>query len=126
MEKSEKTLLVSESLLINIDISNGEDISALSVIRYPGSKYEMVNVFYGGEAEWMYERLVTKRHPNIINSIMPQDATRLHPNITCDGDKRMLYDDVLSKNNIPHDFLTKQFNIPEDSVNTLKEEENIL
>lgn len=48
---------ISESLIIGYDSSNGTDISALSVVRFNGTKRTMLNTFFGEEADLMYDRL---------------------------------------------------------------------
>jgi len=50
-------LLVSETLMIGIDVSNREDLSVMQVARVEGNKINYINSFYGQEAEEMHERL---------------------------------------------------------------------
>lgn len=62
---TENHLKVSESLIIDIDISNGDDIPVMQVARRVGNKCEIINTFYGEEAEWTYEHLINNRHHKI-------------------------------------------------------------
>lgn len=50
-------LLVSETLMVGIDVPNGEDISVMQVVRVEGNKLYNINSFYAEDAEEMYERL---------------------------------------------------------------------
>lgn len=52
---------VSETLMVEYDSSNGTDISALSVVRFSGIKREVINIFIGEEADWMYDRLLNDK-----------------------------------------------------------------
>ena len=49
---------VSETLMVEYDSSTETDISALSVVRFSGTRREVVNTFIGEEADWMYDRLI--------------------------------------------------------------------
>jgi len=51
---------VSASFLIGVDISAGEDISVVQIVRRIGNSVEIVNTLYGREAEEMYEKLVNE------------------------------------------------------------------
>jgi len=62
---TENKLRVSESLMINIDISNGDDISVLQTIKYSNGKREVINTMYGEEAEWTYRHLTTNPHSKL-------------------------------------------------------------
>jgi len=57
-----RAMKVSEALTIGIDISNGTDISCISVGRRTGDEVEIINVFVGEEAEWMYNKLTTTKN----------------------------------------------------------------
>jgi hypothetical protein len=52
---------VSETLMVEYDSSTGTDISALSVVRFSGTRREVVNTFIGEEADWMYDRLINDK-----------------------------------------------------------------
>lgn len=52
---------ISETLMVEYDSSNGTDISALSVVRFSGTRREVVNTFIGEEADWMYYRLINDK-----------------------------------------------------------------
>lgn len=52
---------VSETLMVEYDSSTGTDISALSVVRFSGTRREVVNTFIGEEADWMYARLINDK-----------------------------------------------------------------
>ena len=56
-KKTENQLKVSETLMIGIDISQGDDISVLQVVRVNGNNREVINTMYGEEAEWTYNHL---------------------------------------------------------------------
>lgn len=59
-EDKEPRIRISRCLLIGVDISDGKDISALQVSERVGQGMVVRNIFYGEEAEWMYDRLVGK------------------------------------------------------------------
>ena len=59
-KKEEPKLLVSETLILGIDISGGKDISCVQVGKVRGNSSEIINTFYGEEAEWMYQRLINR------------------------------------------------------------------
>ena len=59
-------LKVSETLTIGVDISDNGDVSVLQIVRYSGSKREVVNTMYGEEAEWTYQHLINNCHHNVI------------------------------------------------------------
>ena len=52
---------VSETLMVEYDSSIGTDISALSVVRFNGTRRDVVNTFIGEEADWMYVRLINDK-----------------------------------------------------------------
>ena len=52
---------VSETLMVEYDSSNGTDVSALSVVRFSGTRREVVNTFISEEADWMYGRLINDK-----------------------------------------------------------------
>jgi hypothetical protein len=56
----EINLKVSETIIIGVDISNDKDISCVQVAKQTGSSFEVVNTFYGEEAEKMYEMLTNR------------------------------------------------------------------
>lgn len=65
IESRSKGLLVSETLIIGIDLSNGNDLSAVQVSQRVGNSYKVINSFYGEEAEWMAGRLIDTQHKDI-------------------------------------------------------------
>lgn len=56
-KKTENQLKVSETLMIGVDIGQGDDISVLQVTRIHNGKQEVLNTMYGMEAEWTYNHL---------------------------------------------------------------------
>lgn len=55
-------LKVSETFILGIDISAGKDISCVQVTRQFGNGKEIINTFYGEEAEWTYNHLLNNKH----------------------------------------------------------------
>lgn len=55
---------VSESYIIGVDFSDGEDQSVLTVTRYNVAQLTMFNMFTGEDAEWMYNRLTNQHLKN--------------------------------------------------------------
>jgi len=53
-----RTLGGSDFLTIGVDLSNGKDLSCVTVARQKGNTREVINSFFGEEAEWMYARLI--------------------------------------------------------------------
>lgn len=49
----------SETLVIGYDMTDGLDMSALAISRVENSKLTVVNIFYGEEADSMYNQLTT-------------------------------------------------------------------
>lgn len=58
---------VSETLMVEYDSSTGTDISALSIVRFSGTRREVVNTFVGEEADWMYDRLINDKTGRVKN-----------------------------------------------------------
>ena len=58
---------VSETLMVEYDSSTETDISALSVVRFSGTRREVVNTFIGEEADWMYDRLINDKTERVKN-----------------------------------------------------------
>ena len=56
-KKTENRFKVSETLMIGVDIGQGDDISVLQVTRIHNGKQEVLNTMYGMEAEWTYNHL---------------------------------------------------------------------
>ena len=56
-KKTENRFKVSETLMIGVDIGQGDDISVLQVVRVNGNNREVINTMYGEEAEWTYNHL---------------------------------------------------------------------
>ena len=55
-------MIVSESLIIGIDISENGDTATLIVSKkQPGKVTEIVNTFQGEEATELYMKLITKK-----------------------------------------------------------------
>ena len=54
-------LKVSESYIIGIDISPDGDESTLTVAQHVGSRLNLINVFYGQEAENIYNKLTNNK-----------------------------------------------------------------
>jgi hypothetical protein len=50
-------MLISESYIIGVDISDGEDLPVITVAKSTGSKLTHVNVVIGDEAKDLYEKL---------------------------------------------------------------------
>lgn len=50
----------SETLLIGFDCTNDRDLSCLAVSKITGDKLTVTKLFYGQEAEEMYNKLTTK------------------------------------------------------------------
>lgn len=46
-------------LIIGYDFSNGRAINALTVGKQNNDKVEIINIFYGGEASDIYQKLTT-------------------------------------------------------------------
>lgn len=67
----ENKLGISDSLLIGIDISNGDDIAVMQVVRYTGDKCEVINTLFGDEAIWTYDHLIARPH-NVSAIIQPK------------------------------------------------------
>ena len=54
-------MVKTDTLLISLDMSRGEDVGILIVGRKgKGKKIDIVNAFQGEEARELYERIVTK------------------------------------------------------------------
>ena len=53
----ENKLGLSDSLGIGIDISDGDDVAVMQIVRYTGNKCEVINTLYGEEAILTYEHL---------------------------------------------------------------------
>lgn len=52
----------TDTVLVSFDFSHGKDNSVLIVGRKrPNGHVEIINAFQGEEAEWMYQKLVTKK-----------------------------------------------------------------
>ena len=52
----------TDTVLVSFDFSHGKDNSVLIVGRKrPNGSVEIINAFQGEEAEWMYQKLVTKK-----------------------------------------------------------------
>lgn len=58
--ETEKKLIVSESLILGVDISGEEDISCVQVGRATLSGTEIINTLYGKEAEDIYRLLIDR------------------------------------------------------------------
>ena len=57
----------SESLIIGYDETNGRDHTVLIVGRKKkGQEVEVINAFQGEEADWMYQKRVTKKEKNNV------------------------------------------------------------
>jgi hypothetical protein len=66
-KKTENRFKVSETLMIGVDIGQGDDISVLQVTRIHNGKQEVLNTMYGMEAEWTYQHLLmTCRKSNSV------------------------------------------------------------
>ena len=79
---TENKLRVSESFMINIDISNGDDISVLQTIKYSNGKREVINTMYGEEAEWTYRHLTTNPHSKLhCTDFQNANWKKANPNI---------------------------------------------
>lgn len=61
-ESESTTLKVSETLIIGVDISAGEDVSVLQVARHSKGINTIINTFVGKEAEDMYYQLTSFGH----------------------------------------------------------------
>lgn len=64
-KKTENRFKVSETLMIGVDIGQGDDISVLQVTRIRNGKQEVLNTMYGMEAEWTYQHLLMNRHHRV-------------------------------------------------------------
>ena len=54
--------ITSDTLIVGIDFSKGEDVGVLIVGRKrPNDSVEIINAFQGKEARLMYERLIAKK-----------------------------------------------------------------
>lgn len=69
-KKTENRFKVSETLMIGVDIGQGDDISVLQVNRIHNGKQEVLNTMYGMEAEWTYQHLLMNRHHKIIDEFV--------------------------------------------------------
>ena len=49
---------VSECLVLGVDISEEEDVSCIQIARQRGSRPEIINTFYGRDAEKIYAILI--------------------------------------------------------------------
>lgn len=58
-------LKVSESLMLGVDISDGEDISMVQIVRCHGNVREVVNTLYGEDAEITYNHLINNQHHKV-------------------------------------------------------------
>ena len=56
-EPTTPNLQVSKTLIIGVDISNGADLSVVSVAETINGSSKLVNIFYGREAEGIYQQL---------------------------------------------------------------------
>lgn len=54
-------LLVSETLVIGVDISKKDDESAVSICRYDGRKYDLLKIVHGEEALNLYKLLTEEK-----------------------------------------------------------------
>lgn len=53
-------LKVSEGFIVGIDISERKDISCAQIARRKGSEIEIINTYYGEEAEKIYDILTNR------------------------------------------------------------------
>lgn len=60
-------LKVSESLILGVDISDGEDISVVQIVRCHGNVREVVNTLYGEDAEITYNHLINNQPRHIAS-----------------------------------------------------------
>lgn len=60
-KKTKNRFKVSETLMIGVDIGQGDDISVLQVTRIHNGKQEVLNTMYGMEAEWTYHHLLHEK-----------------------------------------------------------------
>ena len=61
LKHPKKELKISESYIIEVDISENRDLSVLMVSRLDRNKMAIVHTFNGSEAEEMYERLTGQK-----------------------------------------------------------------
>ena len=59
-KKKEPRLLISETLILGVDISGGKDISCIQIGRQKGNSIEIINTVYGEEAEKTYDILMNR------------------------------------------------------------------
>jgi len=59
-KKEESKLLVSETLILGVDISGGKDISCIQIVRVIGNTRKVINTIYGEEAEKTYDILMNR------------------------------------------------------------------
>lgn len=59
---TEKRLVVSETLIVGVDIGSGNDISVLQVMRYSKGVGTVINTLYGADAIYAYQHLTDKGH----------------------------------------------------------------
>ena len=60
MQQEEPKLIVSETLILGVDISGGKDISCIQVVKQFGNTREIINTVYGEEAEKTYDILMNR------------------------------------------------------------------
>ena len=72
-KKTENRFKVSETLMIGVDIGQGDDISVLQVVRVNGNNLKVINTMYGEEAEWTYNHLKEPKSgvPQVVNLGLP-------------------------------------------------------
>jgi hypothetical protein len=95
---------ISKNYLIHVDLSDGTDVSVITVCKCKGQILEFINAITGKEAEELYEKLTNNSKPNITTPLMAgfaQNAVSpvLRETITLylNGGVQTVYKDELEK-----------------------------
>lgn len=93
----ENNLGISDSLLIGIDISNGDDIAVMQVVRYTGNKCEVINTLFGDEAVWAYDHLVARPHTFNLDLVTNPESLQMEWSKVDTGRPQLPMSELLNK-----------------------------
>ena len=93
----ENNLGISDSLLIGIDISNGDDIAVMQVVRYTGNKCKVINTLFGDEAVWTYDHLVARPHTVDLDLVTSPESLQMKWSKVDTGHPQLSMPELLNK-----------------------------